>query len=193
MDLLLSLMTGIGLAAACGFRVFVPMLVASLAARSGHLTLATGFEWIASDLALVAFLVATLLEVIAYFTPWLDNALDAVASPAAVVAGTLLVSAVVAGDFSPYLKWSLAVIAGGASAAVTQAATVKTRLLSLGATGGMANPVVSGAELIGSTSISLLSMLVPMVACFVVLAALAVVVCGMVRKQQRRRAGSHGR
>ncbi|MBO4544966.1 MAG: DUF4126 domain-containing protein, partial [Verrucomicrobia bacterium] len=36
-EILLSVIMGLGLSAACGFRVFVPMLLISLAERSGHL------------------------------------------------------------------------------------------------------------------------------------------------------------
>ena len=44
METALSLFLGVGLSAACGFRVFVPLLVMSLAARTGHLTLAATLE-----------------------------------------------------------------------------------------------------------------------------------------------------
>ncbi len=89
MELALTVLVGVGLAAACGFRVFVPLLGISLAAQTGHLELASGFGWIGSPVAAAAFGVATLLEVGAYLVPWVDNALDALASPAAVVAGTI--------------------------------------------------------------------------------------------------------
>ena len=74
MDTLLSLGVGLGLSAACGFRVFVPLLAASVAAQAGYLTLAPGFEWIGTSQALYAFATATLLEVLAYSIPLLDNA-----------------------------------------------------------------------------------------------------------------------
>ena len=44
MDGWLSLLLGIGLSAACGFRVFVPLLIMSLASQNGPLALAPGFE-----------------------------------------------------------------------------------------------------------------------------------------------------
>ena len=46
MDIFLSVCMGIGLAAACGFRVFVPFLLLSVAALTGHVQLAKGFAWI---------------------------------------------------------------------------------------------------------------------------------------------------
>jgi len=96
METILSLLIGIGLSAACGFRVFVPLLVVSVASHTGHLHLSSGFEWMGSDAALIAFAVATVLEVAAYYIPWLDNLLDTVASPAAVIAGTLVTASLIA-------------------------------------------------------------------------------------------------
>src|SRR5882762_9625453 len=125
METVLSLLIGIGLSAACGFRVFVPLLVVSIAAHTGHLKLASGFAWMGSDAALIAFAVATALEIAAYYVPWLDNLLDTLATPAAVIAGTL-VTASLATEMSPFLKWTLAVIAGGGVAGLVQGTTVLT-------------------------------------------------------------------
>src|SRR6187455_1340592 len=112
MDLFLSLCIGIGLSAACGFRVFVPLLVIGIAAKSGPLAFVPAFPWIGTDAALVTFAVATCLEIGAYYIPWLDHALDVIATPAAIVAGTIATASMV-GDMSPFMKWTLAVIAGG--------------------------------------------------------------------------------
>src|SRR6476620_10855855 len=103
METLLSICLGIGLSAACGFRVFVPPLIMSIAALSGHLSLAHGFEWIGSYPALIAFSVATCLEVSGYYIPWVDHLLDTIATPAAIVAGAVITASMVA-DMSPFLK-----------------------------------------------------------------------------------------
>src|SRR5438876_5727222 len=137
METLLSICVGIGLSAACGFRVFVPLLVMSIAALSGHLTLAHGFEWIGSYPALVAFSVATCLEIAGYYVPWVDHLLDSVSTPAAVVAGTVITASMVT-DVSPFLKWSLAAIAGGGAAGLIQGTTVLARGASTVGTGGLA-------------------------------------------------------
>src|SRR5262245_17449136 len=123
MELALSICLGIGLSAACGFRVFVPLLGMSAAALAGHLHLAPGFDWIGTWPALACFLTATILEIGAYYIPWLDNLLDSMATPAAVIAGSLITAAVVT-DMSPLLKWSLAIIAGGGTAGVIQSTSV---------------------------------------------------------------------
>jgi len=115
MEWVLGAVVGIGLAAACGFRVFVPPLVLSVAALSGHLHLAHGFEWMGTWPALTAFAVATVLEIVAYYFPWVDNLLDTAATPIAVVAGIVMMASCVS-DVSPFLRWTLAVIAGGGAA-----------------------------------------------------------------------------
>src|SRR5205814_7387904 len=160
METVLSLLVGIGLSAACGFRVFVPLLVVSIASRGGHLHLSSGFEWMGSDAALIAFAVATTLEIAAYYVPWVDNLLDTIASPAAVVAGTLVTASLVS-DMSPFLKWTLAGIAGGGIAGLVQGITVVTRGASSDGTGGLANPILATAELGGSLITSILSLVVP--------------------------------
>jgi len=163
METMLSICVGIGLSAACGFRVFVPLLVMNLAAHSGHLTLAHGFEWIASYPALVAFSVATGLEVAAYYVPWVDHFLDIIATPTAVIAGTLVTASLVT-PFSPFLKWTLAAIAGGGAAGIVQAATVTARGASTVTTAGLGNPIIATLELAGSIVTSILAIVAPVLA-----------------------------
>ena len=146
MQELLSICVGIGLAAACGFRIFVPLLIVSIASTTGNLALAQPFQWMGTYPALVTFSVATALEVGAYYVPWIDNLLDTVATPAAVVAGTV-VSASVFTDISPFLKWSLAAIAGGGTAGAIQTGTVLARAASSATTGGLGNAMVATGEL----------------------------------------------
>lgn len=158
---LISVAVGLGLAAACGFRVFVPLLVASVAGYTGRLPLAGGFEWVGSLPALVTFATATALEIGAYYVPWLDHALDAVATPAALVAG-ILASAAVITDLPPLLKWGAALVGGGGVAGLIQGTSVLFRLKSTTLTGGVANPVVATAELIGATGTALLAIFLPL-------------------------------
>src|SRR5436190_13795831 len=160
METVLSICVGVGLSAACGFRIFVPLLVMSIASRSGHLTLAHGFDWISTDPALIAFSVATVVEILGYYMPWIDQVLDTVASPAAVIAGTIVTASMVS-DMSPFLKWTLAVIAGGGAAGLVQGTTVLTRGASLASTAGLANPVVATLELGGAVITSVMAVLVP--------------------------------
>jgi hypothetical protein len=171
METILSLCLGIGLSAACGFRVFVPLLLMSVAANSGHLSLAPGFDWIGTYPALLTFSVATILEIGAYYIPWLDHLLDTLATPAAIVAGTVVTASCVA-DLSPFLKWTLAVIAGGGVASAVQLSTVLLRGASTVTTGGLANPIFATAELGGAVVTSLCAMVAPLATtCLMILVA----------------------
>jgi hypothetical protein len=162
-EVVLSILLGIGLSAACGFRLFVPLLVVSIASYSGHLTLAESFEWVGTTPALVLFGVATVVEIAGYYIPWVDNLLDSIALPAAVVAGTVVTASVVT-DMSPLLRYTLALIAGGGAAVTVKGLTAIVRAGSSLTTGGLANPVVSTGEAIGSLLLSVLAILLPLVA-----------------------------
>jgi hypothetical protein len=161
METVLSVCLGIGLSAACGFRVFVPLLAMSIASLSGHLTLATGFDWIGTYPALITFSIATALEIAGYYLPWVDNMLDSLATPAAVIAGTLVTAALVT-DLSPMLKWTLAIIGGGGVAGLVQGATVLVRGASSATTGGLANPLFATLELGSSIFTSFMAITVPL-------------------------------
>ncbi len=184
-DTLLSLGLGLGLAAAAGFRVFVPLLVLSLAARYGYVPLSPGWEWVGTPAATLTFASATVLEVIAYYVPWLDHVLDAVATPAAVVAGMVMTASVL-GDLPPLLKWTAVVIGGGGAAALVQGSTVALRAGSGATTAGLANPVVATAELVGSTATALLAIVLPLLALALVV-GFFVVVYRVTRRLFRRR------
>jgi hypothetical protein len=193
MDLntLLSICLGVGLAAACGFRVFVPLLVTSIAAQTGHLSLAGGFSWIGTRPALIVFAVATLFEILAYYVPWIDNLLDLIAGPAAVVAGIVLTASVVQG-VDPMMRWSLAIIAGGGAAAATQGVTTLVRHASSLMTGGLGNHVVSTGEAVGSVTLSAFSLVAPFLAALLVaLLGLTALVILLKRPWQRTPPATH--
>ncbi len=168
LDLALSIALGVGLAAATGFRVFLPMLVVSVAAYTGHLPLSENFAWLGTPSALMMLGVAALVEILAYYIPGVDNLLDALATPAAIVAGTL-VSAAVITDLPPMLKWTTAIIAGGGVAGLTQGVTALLRAKSTVLTAGVGNPVIATAELGGSLLVSLLALAAPLIALLVVI------------------------
>ena len=165
-DYALSVVLGIGLAAATGFRVFLPMLVMSGAAYTGHLQLDNGFAWLATPSALTMLGVAAVAEILAYYVPGVDNLLDALATPAAFVAGTVVSAAT---DVPPMVKWTAAVIAGGGMAGIMQGMTAILRAKSTVLTGGLGNSLIATAQLVGSLLVSLLTLAAP-------LAALALVV-----------------
>ena len=160
MELILYVIVGVGLSAACGFRVFIPPLVMCIAAKAGHVSFGADFVWMETNVALVAFSIAAILEIGAYYIPWLDNALDTIAAPAAVVAGTMTTAAML-GDISPWMKWSLAAIAGGGAAGAVQVTTTVARGASSVLTGGLGNWVVSTGEGIGAVITAILAIVVP--------------------------------
>lgn len=161
---------GISLSACCGFRVFIPLLLASVAAKFGWLPLSAGFEWMATYPAIIAFGVAAVLEVLAYYIPVVDNFLDALATPSAVIAGTI-VSASVFVHFDPLLKWIVAIIAGGTTAGLIQSGTGLLRLGSTKFTAATGNPIIATIENILSFTGTLFSLIIPV--------AMAVLFIGM--------------
>jgi len=165
-------------------RVFLPLFVLGLASRAGLLPLADDFRWVASPAAPGALGVATVLEIGAYYIPWLDHALDAIASPVAVGAGVLATAALL-GDADPFLRWALALLAGGGTAATVQATSVAARAASGASTLGLGNPLVSTMEWVGALVTSVASLFV---APLVVLALLAGLVL-LLRKRRRRGPG----
>ncbi len=166
-ETVLSILTGIGVAAACGFRVFVPLLALGLAGRAQVLPLNESFAMLSSMPALIALGTAALLEVSAYYVPWLDNALDVLAAPAAVIAGVLATAAAIT-DLPPVLTWGIALIGGGGAAGLLHGATSLLRLKSTALSGGVANPVLSTGELLAAVLTSVLALLVPLL-CVLVL------------------------
>ena len=160
----MSILVGVALSATCGFRVFVPLLAVNIGTRANDadgqplIELAAGFDWLSSDIAMMVFLVAAIFEIGGYYIPWIDNLLDSVASPAAIVAGTLITASFITG-MDPWLQWLLGLIAGGGVAAAVQATTVVTRASSSVTTGGLGNPIVSSVETSGAFLGSALSIL----------------------------------
>ncbi|MCH2593963.1 MAG: DUF4126 domain-containing protein [Pedosphaera sp.] len=160
----MSILIGIALSATCGFRVFVPLLAVNIGTRAKDadgqplIELAAGFNWLSSDIAMMIFLVAAIFEIGGYYIPWIDNLLDSVASPAAIIAGTLITASFITG-MDPWLQWLLALIAGGGVAGAVQATTVVTRASSTVTTGGLGNPIVSSVETSGAFLGSALSIL----------------------------------
>ncbi len=167
-QILVGIALGLGLAAAVGFRVFVPFLLVSIAAHSGQVHLAGGFEWLGSDIALVMFGIAAVLEIAAYFIPFFDHLLDTVSGPAAVAAGTVLMASTLI-DMEPWLRWAVAIVAGGGTAGLLHGATSALRLGSTATTAGVGNPVFTMFETGASTAMTILALLLPTIAFALVL------------------------
>lgn len=188
---MLGIALGIGLAAATGFRIFVPLLVAGIAARADWIPLNDSFVWLESTPALITLGTAAVIETLAYYIPGVDHLLDVIAGPAAVVAG-VIASASVMTDIPPSAMWPLAIIAGGGAAGLTKGGSALIRAKTGVATAGLGNPVVSTAETATATGLSVLAIALPILCSFVVLAILVWSIRKLVRFAAGRRQRSNG-
>lgn len=179
-----SALMGIGLAAACGFRVFLPLLVVGVFGRMGWVEILPSFSWLASWPGITCLAVATVLETGAMFVPWLDSALTAMATPFAILAGAFLATTVTEGQSTLY-QYVIPIIAGGATAGVIHGVTTAVKGVSSAVTGGSANPLVALGELFAAIVTTILAVVVPVL--LVLLATAFVVAAGWFVMRWRRR------
>lgn len=163
LETIISICLGIGLSASVGFRVFLPLFALSLAAYFNVWQLNDSWQWIGSTTALITLGVATIVEIFAYFIPYVDNLLDTISVPLAALAGTAVMLSTVS-DLSPVVTWALAIIAGGGTAAAISGTSSATRITSTATTGGVANPIVSTIETGTSLVMSVVSIFLPLLA-----------------------------
>lgn len=179
---IMALLIGIGLAAAAGLRVFLPLFGLSLAALFGGMDLSPEMQWLARPEAATALGAATLLEIGGYYFPLVDHLLDTVAAPCAVIAGTLATAALLTGFEDSGVKWALALIAGGGMAGLVQAGSMLTRVASTATTGGLGNPVVATGEWVGALLLTILAIVLPLLA----LLLLVVLAVWLLRRRRRQ-------
>jgi uncharacterized membrane protein len=177
---------GIGLSASAGFRVFIPLLVAGIASHLGILSLGESFEWMGSIPALICFGVAAVLEVLAYYIPFVDNLIDSIATPLSVGAGTLLMTSVFPAE-NEWMKWILGFIVGGGAAATIQSGSAITRLLSTKFTAGTGNPVVSTSEGVAATGFSVLALIIPIFVAIILVIFIITILRAVYRKLLKRK------
>ena len=176
--IIMATLMGISLAAASGFRVFLPPFLLSLAARFNVVwfldidLIGTQFEFFTSTLSIVVLGIATVAEFAAFYAPWIDNALDTIATPASIVAGVAMTAIVLEGN-DPIIQWTIAIVAGGGVAATIQSATVATRGLSSTFTFGLGNSAVATGENVASVALTLIAILIPFLSALFVLLIVA--------------------
>ena len=178
---------GLGLAACSGFRVFVPLLAASLAYHTGYLTPANGFAWLGTWAALVTLATATVAEIAGYYVPFFDHLLDTLTTPASFVAGTILMTSALP-HLDPTLRWTLGILVGGGTAGLVQTGTALLRGASMATTGGLANPVLATAENTAAVAGVALTLLLPLVAAGLVLLLVVYILNRLRRWREQRRA-----
>lgn len=173
-ETIISIFLGIGLAASVGFRIFLPLLALSLVSYFGMWELNEDWQWLGGLPALIILGVAVITEIFAYYIPWVDNLLDSIALPLAGIAGTLAVVSTTAG-LDPAMTWTIALIAGGGTAAAIKGASAATRLTSSVSTAGFGNPIVSTVETIVAALLSVISVFLPVLAVVLVILILVMV------------------
>lgn len=183
MDTLISIFLGIGLAASAGLRLFLPMLIANVASTLGWISFTENFAWMGSWISFIVFLTATLVEISAYYIPWLDNALDSIAIPLSAIAGTLLSVSFIT-DLNPVISWTLGIIAGGGTAALVKSASGTFRIGSSTTTAGAGNWIISSLENLASFIMSVVSVLLPLIAGIIVILVLTFTLKKFLYKRQ---------
>ncbi|WP_460576409.1 DUF4126 domain-containing protein [Hymenobacter coalescens] len=190
-DYLLSGALGLALAACSGFRVFVPLLAASIAYRTGYLAPSPGFAWLGSWPALGVLATATLAEMLGYYLPVVDNFLDTLTTPASFVAGTLLMTSALP-ELNPVLRWGLGVLVGGGAAGVVQSGTALLRAGSTVATGGLGNPFFATIENVLAVVGAALALLLPLLVAGLAVGFIIFVVSRLRRWRAQRRQQAGG-
>lgn len=173
MDLILAICVGVTLSAACGFRIFIPPFIMSLAANYGDFPIPRDFAWVGTEMGLMVLAIATIVEVGAYYIPVVDNLLDTIEIPTAIAIGTTIMGASLGmSEIDPILQWSLAAVVGGGAAGTMEGVTVMTRAASTGFTGGLGNPLVSTTEALSAAVLSVLALTAPILAVVLAIALL---------------------
>lgn len=180
----ISACIGIGLAAATGFRVFLPMFAVSLASYMGWIPMNESFQWLAGLPTLITTGIATIVEILAYYIPYVDHLLDTMSVPLATIAGSVMFASQFA-DIGTFPQWALALIAGGGTAAAISSGFAGTRAASTATTGGLGNSVVATTETAGAGIMSFLAMAAPVLA-FIAALVLLVTVLILGRKIWRK-------
>ena len=180
----ISAFIGIGLAAATGFRVFLPMFAVSLASYMGWIPMNESFQWLSGLPTLITTGIATIVEILAYYIPFVDHLLDTMSIPLATVAGSVMFASQFA-EIGTFPQWALALIAGGGTAAAISSGFAGTRAASTAATGGLGNSVVATTETAGAGIMSILALAAPIIA-FIVAIILIIAVVFFGRKIWRK-------
>ena len=181
---LISAFIGIGLAAATGFRIFLPMFAVSLASYMGWIPQNENFQWLSGLPTLIATGIAMIVEIMAYYIPFVDHLLDTISIPLATVAGLVMFASQFT-ELGTFPQWALALIAGGGTAAAISSGFAGTRAASTATTGGFGNSVVATTETAGAGLMSFLALAAPVIA-FVVAVLLLIAVFVFGRKLLRK-------
>ncbi|MDZ4828945.1 MAG: DUF4126 domain-containing protein [Phycisphaerae bacterium] len=209
MDYLLAAIVGVGLAAACGLRAFVPVLALALAAKAGWVGLGPGFAWLGSWPVIAGLTIATAAEITSSLTPFVAHALDAIAAPVAFAAGGLVMASQLGGSslggtaaslaglpdpaqyisqVHPLLEWAAVLIAGGGLATAVHTGSASVRAGTSSVSAGLLAPVYGLLETAASLAASVLAFVVPVFFAILVGIVAAVVIAIAIALIRRHRA-----
>jgi hypothetical protein len=152
---------GIALAAIAGLRAWMPLLLAGILSRADVFQLGSSFSFLSSTPALIAFGIATAIEILGDKIPTVDHALDAIGTVLRPAAGALLASAAIGAVTDPLVATALGAAVGIPSAIVPHAAKATLRAASTVLTAGLANPILSTLEDLLALALIVLAALLP--------------------------------
>jgi hypothetical protein len=187
MELLTGILAAFGLSASAGLNAYIPLLVIGLLARYTDLIeLGTPWDTLTSWWVLGLLIVLSLVEFFADKIPAVNHANDVIQTFVRPVAGAIVfaASAKVITDIHPVLALAAGVlVAGGVhaakSVAVRPAVTVTT--------GGAGNVPVSMAEDLLAITLSIVSVVIPIVLTFIFILITAWFVYFLWRRVERDR------
>lgn len=183
-----SICVGVALSASCGLRLFLPLLAANLASRFGLITFDPSFHWLYGDDATLLLVVASAIEIISFYIPFIDNLLDVIAVPSSAIAGTIISTSIIPLDNYPAIQWGLGIIAGGGVAGTIQAGTSLIRVASTKFTLGHGNFVVTTIENILAFVIIIFAFVIPIIIVLII----AYFVVKILKKVFKRKGNNYG-
>jgi glucan phosphoethanolaminetransferase (alkaline phosphatase superfamily) len=184
-----GLLTAFGLSASAGLNAYLPLMVVALLARFTTLvTLNPPYDHLTDGWVMLVIGVLLAIELFADRVPVLDTANDIVQTFIRPAAGAILfaASSSVISDVHPVL----ALICGLIVAGGVHATKATVRPVVTGTSGGLLNPVVSTAEDVTSLTLTLLSILVPLLAGLLLGVLLVMLVWWFVARRRRKQVAS---
>ncbi len=170
-----QLMMGVSLAACCGLRAWMPMLIVGLLAKACYVELSPTFSFLARNDALIIFGVATVLELVGDKVIVIDHFLDAVGTIVRPTVGTVLASSMLT-KVDPLVATTFGLIAGGSTAFTIHAGKSLLRAKCSGLAHfhvGVGNAALSTVEDVLAVGGVLLAAFVPVVAFVLAMGAVA--------------------
>ena len=157
-----GLSLGLALAATCGLRAFLPLLVVGALGALGHIELSESFVWMTTPLALMCLGSAVLVELVGDKIPVVDHLLDVAAIVVKPIAAMIATAAVMT-ELDPVLTAVIGLVLGGSLAQGVHLVKAKLRLLSSAMTATIANPFVSVFEDVLALVATLVAFVMPLV------------------------------